>query len=312
MQAEPSLFNAIATRRLARALLLGALCAAGAAQAQRAAPGEVTTTLNATVLGQTGTDLDGGGSFDWVGANVGVNVKRQFTPALSLGFSAAYGSENWSFDTPGAFGPVAPWGNVLRPSIGLSLGYALAPDLSMFIAPQLEWSYESGASASDGQNYGAVLGVNKVFSPTLFAGIGLGVFRQIDEMRYFPFFIVNWQITDQWRLANPVQAGPAGGAGLELSYAFGDGWELAGGAAYRDYRFRLRSDAPVPNGLGRNTGIPVFAKLTRKFGPAAQISLYAGVVANGQLRVLDASGSTVQESDYGTSPLIALSGSFEF
>jgi len=299
-------------RRCAQAAALGLLAAAASALAQRAAPGEVTTTLNATVVGQTSTDIDGGGSFDWVGARIGIDVRRQFTPALSLGFNAAYGSENWSFDTPSAFGPVAPWGNVLRPSIGLSLGYALAPDLSMFIAPQLEWSYESGASASQGQNYGAVFGVNKVFSPTLFAGIGVGVFRQIDDTRYFPFFIVNWQITDQWRLSNPVQAGPAGGAGLELVYDFGGGWELAGGAAYRDYRFRLRSDASVPNGLGRNTGIPVFAKLTHKFAPAAQIDLYAGVVANGQLRVLDASGSTVQQSDYGTSPLLALSGSFSF
>ena len=299
-------------RRCSRVAALGLLAAAVSAHAQRAAPGEVTTTLNATVVGQASTDIDGGGSFDWVGARVGIDVRRQFTPALSLGFNAAYGSENWSFDSPSAFGPVAPWGNVLRPSIGLSLGYALAPDLSMFVAPQLEWSYESGASASQGQNYGAVFGVNKVFSPTLFAGVGVGVFRQIDDTRYFPFFIVNWKITDQWRLSNPVQAGPAGGAGLELVYDFGGGWELAGGAAYRDYRFRLRSDAPVPNGLGRNTGIPVFAKLTHKFGPAAQIDLYAGVVANGQLRVLDASGSTVQQSDYGTSPLLALSGSFSF
>ena len=293
-------------------MALAALSAAGAANAQRVAPGEVTTTLTASVIGETSTDLDNGGSFDWAGGTVGLNVKRQFTPALSLGFSAAYGSENWSFDSPNAFGPVAPWGNVLRPSIGLSLGYALAPDLSMFVSPQLEWAYESGASASDGQNYGAVFGVNKVFSPTLFAGVGLGVFRQIDDMRYFPFFIVNWKITDQWRLANPVQAGPAGGAGLELSYDFGNGWELAGGAAYRDYRFRLRSDAPVANGLGRNSGMPVFAKLTHKFGPAAQIDLYAGVVANGRLRVLDAQGNTVQQSDYGTAPLIALSGSFSF
>jgi len=312
MKAKHSERRRSAEGRCAQALALGLLAAATAANAQRAAPGEVTTTLSATVLGQTRTDIDGGGRFDWVGANARIDVRRQFTPALSLGFNAAYGSENWSFDSPGAFGPVAPWGNVLRPSIGLNLGYALEPGLSMFIAPQLEWSYESGASASQGQNYGAVFGVNKVFSPTLFAGLGVGVFRQIDEMRYFPFFIVNWKITDQWRLSNPVQAGPAGGAGLELVYDFGGGWELAGGATYRDYRFRLRSEAPVPDGLGRNTGIPVFAKLTRKFGPAAQIDLYAGVVANGQLRVLDASGTTVQRSDYGTSPLLALSGSFSF
>ena len=68
----------------------------------------------------------------------------------------------------------------------------------------------------------------------------------------------------------------------------------------------------MANGLGRNSGIPVFAKLTHKFGPAAQIDLYAGVVANGRLRVLDSQGNTVQQSDYGTAPLIALSGSFSF
>lgn len=297
---------------LRHSLVLVALSAACVAQAQRAAPGEVTTRLHASALGQTSTDLDSGGSFDWVGARVGIEVERQFTPALSLGFSADYGRENWSFSAPNAFGPVAPWGNVLRPGIGLSLGYALAPDLSVFVAPKLEWSYESGANASDGQTYGAVFGVTKVFSPTLFAGVGLSVFREIDEMRYFPFFIINWKITDQWRLSNPLQVGPSGGAGLELGYDFGNGWELAGGAAYRDYRFRLRSDAPVPNGLGRNSGIPVFAKLTRKFGPTAQIDLFAGVVANGRLRVLDDTGETVQQSDYGTSPLIALSGRFSF
>ncbi len=299
-------------QHLGQALIAAAALSSAAAVAQQAAPGEVTTTLTATVPGEASTNLDKGGSFDWTGGSVGIAVSRQFTPALSLGFSASYSREKWTFDSPGAFGPTAPWGTVLRPSIGLNLGYALSPELSLFVAPQLEWSYESGANASDGQNYGAVVGVTKVFSPTLFAGVGLGVFRQIDEKSYFPFFIVNWQIDDAWRLSNPVEAGPAGGAGLELSYALADDWELGGGAAYRDYRFRLRSDAPVPNGLGRNSGTPVFARLTRKFGPTARIDLYAGAVVGGRLRVLDDSGHTLQQSDYGTAPLLALSGNISF
>ena len=70
--------------------------------------------------------------------------------------------------------------------------------------------------------------------------------------------------------------------------------------------------AAAPDGLGRNTGIPIFARVTRKFGPAARIDLYAGLVANGKLRLLDANGETLRSADYGSAPLLAISGSFSF
>jgi hypothetical protein len=79
------------------------------------------------------------------------------------------------------------------------------------VVPQIEWDYESGASAGNAKNLGAVIGVTKVFSPTLVLGLGAGVFRQIDETKVFPFIIINWQIDDKWRLSNPLPAGPAGG-----------------------------------------------------------------------------------------------------
>jgi len=265
-----------------------------------------------TGLAQLNTDLDNGGRFRWSGVDLNGSVKRQFTPTISAGINARYQVENWSFDTPTAFGTRAPWTDILRPSLGLNFGYNPAPDLALFIAPQVEWSYESGASASEGLNYGAVMAATKVFSPTLFVGFGLGAFRQIDSNEYFPVIIVKWQINEALRLSNPLQAGPAGGAGLELAYTWSGEWELAGGFAYRSYRFRLRGDAPTPSGLGENSGAPVFARLTRKFGPAAQIDLYAGVVAGGQLNVLNTAGATVQASDYKPAPLFALSGSIRF
>ena len=280
--------------------------------AQRPAPGDVSSSFTLSGLTQLNTDIDKGGRFRWSGIDLNGRVTRQFTPELSAGITARYLTEHWSFDTPTAFGVIAPWTNIQRPSLGFNVGYNLAQDLSLFVAPQLEWAYESGASASDGQSYGAVVGVTKVFSPSLLVGLGLGAFRQIDRNQYFPFIIVNWQITDTLRLSNPLQAGPAGGAGLELAYAWSNEWELAGGAAYRDYRFRLRRDGTTPNGLGQNSGTPVFARLTRKFGPAAQVDLYAGMVVGGRLKVLNAAGTTVRSSDYGVAPLLALSASFNF
>ncbi len=280
--------------------------------AQRAAVGELSVSLSASAQSELDTDIDRGGRFSWTGAGAGATVSYQFTPALSIGLSANYRSERWSFEAPSTPAGVAPWQNLLRPSVGMQFGYELASDLSIFVAPQLEWSYESGASASQGQNYGAVFGVTKVFSPELVVGLGLGAFRQIDDNRYFPFVIVNWRIDEHWTLSNPAEAGPAGGAGLELVYAWNDDWELSGGAAYRDYRFRLRGDAATPNGLGRNSGVPVFARLTRKFGPVAQIDLYAGWVVGGRVQVLSPDGATLYSSDYAAAPLLAISGSISF
>lgn len=301
-----------ACRRLPRLCAIACASAAAIAHAQSQPPGQTTTTIGVVGVSQLKADLDGGGKAGWNSLGVNLNIAHQFSPALSASVRAGYAAEDWRFDTPTAFGPAAPWGRIDRPSLGFNISYATSADMAWFVAPQFEWAYESGASAADGLNYGAVFGVTKVFSPTLVVGVGLGVFRQIDDTKYFPFLIVNWQINDKLRLSNPLPAGPAGGAGLELVYALDSGWELAGGAAYRDYRFRLNEDAAAPDGLGRNTGVPVFARLTRKFGPAARIDFYAGLVADGKLRLLDTNGETLRSDDYGTAPLFGITGSYSF
>lgn len=284
----------------------------GATLAGAQSPGQTTTTIGAYGVSQLKANLDGGGKAGWNGAGVNLNVAHQFSPALSMSFSAGYVAEDWRFDAPTVFGPAAPWGRIDRPSVGVNLSYATSADTAWFVAPQLEWAYESGAGAGDGLNYGAVFGVTKVFSPALVVGFGVGVFRQIDDTRFFPYLIVNWQIDDRLRLSNPLPAGPAGGAGLELVYTLDQGWELAAGGAYRDYRFRLGDDAAAADGIGRNSGIPIFARLTRKFGTAARIDLYAGLVADGKLRLIDRDGATVRSVDYGTAPLLGISGSYSF
>lgn len=295
---------------LATAVALAA--PATTALAQTAAPGEVSMSASLTGIGQLDARLDQGGNFSWNGAIVQAQAAQQFTPEFSAAIALRYGYERWQFATPSALGAVAPWGEINRPAVGFRLSQRISPQVGVFVAPELEWSYESGASASAAKNYGAVLGATKFFSPTLVLGLGAGVFRQIDKTRVFPLLIVNWQIDDNWRVSNPFQAGPAGGAGLELVRALGPQWELAAGASYRDYRFRLRTDGPAPEGIGRNQGVPVFARLTRQLGRQGHIDLYAGAVAAGKLRVLAATGATLSSSNYHPAPLLALSATLNF
>jgi len=295
---------------LAAAIVL-ATTASGAI-AQSAATNPVSLSASLTGIGQLDARLDQGGKFSWNGVLVQGSAARQFTPEFSAALSLRYGYESWHFDEPSALGTVAPWGQINRPAVGFRMAQQIAPQLGLFIAPELEWSYESGASASDAKTFGAVFGATQYFSPTLVLGVGAGVFRQIDKTRVFPLLIVNWQIDDHWRVSNPFQAGPAGGAGLELVRALGSQWELAAGASFRDYRFRLRDDGPAPGGIGRNEGVPVFARLTRQLGPRGHIDLYAGAVTAGKLRVLDANGATLSSSSYHPAPLLAASATLNF
>jgi hypothetical protein len=53
-------------------------------------------------------------------------------------------------------------------------------------------------------------------------------------------------------------------------------------------------------------------RLTRSFGPAGQIDLYAGAVSGGKLKVKNAAGQTVQSSDYSLAPLFAVTGTINF
>jgi len=312
-----ALFAAAARRwpaRLGLALATAMVLAATAspALAQPAAPDSVSVSASLTGIGQLDAKLDQGGNFRWNGLIVQGGATWQFTPEFSAAISLRYGFEGWHFDTPSALGAVAPWSHVNRPAVGFRIAQQVSQQLSLFIAPELEWSYESGASASDAKNFGAVFGAVQYFWPTLVLGVGGGVFRQIDKTRVFPLLIVNWQIDDDWRVGNPFQAGPAGGAGLELVRALGAQWELAAGASFRDYRFRLRSDGPAPDGVGRHEGVPVFARLTRQLGSQGHIDLYAGAVTAGKLRVLDRTGATLSSSSYHPAPLLAASATLRF
>ncbi len=292
---------------------LAAILVPAVALAQPANRGEVSASTSVTAVYTFNTDLDGGGDFHWGTAIVSGTVTRQVNPQFAAGISLRYDYEDWNFGSPVAFGGQAPWGKLNAPNIAINLTYAIAPDLTLGVTPTFGWNYETGsADNSNAMVYGAIVSATKVFSPAVVLGVGAGIVHQIDETKVFPFLIVRWQIDERWLLTNPFRAGPAGGAGLELVYTVNDDWELAGGGAYRSYRFRLREDGPTPNGVGENRFMPLFARVTRKLGAQSRLDFYAGLSVGGRLSVDASNGNAVARDDYQTSPAIGLTLSHRY
>jgi hypothetical protein len=302
-------------RTLPRAVAIASLAAAllpTAAFARTPQPGEVSASASLSGLHQFDTDLDAGGEFSWTAGIASGSITRQFTPDFAAGLALRYDFEDWNFSRPVAFGADAAWGHLNAPNIVADFRYAVGSDLVLGVAPLFGWAFETGAKTSDALTYGAILAATRVFSPTLMLGVGAGVVREIDDTKVFPFLIVNWRIDDRWRLGNPFPAGPAGGAGLELTYAPDERWEFAAGGAKRSTRYRLDGAGIAPGGVGENRYFPLFARVARTFGAQTKVDLYAGIALRGRLTVNDADDIRVARDDYSTAPMIGLTMAHRF
>jgi len=298
--------------RAACACLAATVAFAVAPAFAQSADDDKSARVSLTGYYQFNTNLDSGGRFNWGSGIANASFSRPLTRELSAELDVRYEYQSWRWHEPIAFGNQAAWKNVNAPSIGLNLDYAYAQDLVLSLKPLVEWDYESGANSGDSLTWGAVAAITKVYSPSLALGIGLSAFRRVDKTQVLPFPIVNWQINDKWRIANPFEAGPAGGAGLEAVYAPNDRWEIAEGATYRSYRFRLATDNPTPSGVGENNFIPIFLRVTRKLTKDARIDFWAAIATYGKASVDYENGGGRYHDDYNIGPALAATFVLQF
>lgn len=271
----------------------------------------LVTTFSIAPIFEPSTSLDRGGKAGVNAIIASAGVSRQLTPQWAGGIDFAYTRADWRFDAPAAFGGAAPWGVVQRFGLAAPLVYGSGA-WRYGITPTVELAAEDDAKLSKSFGYGAIASATRIFGPRLAVGLGIGAFDRIEQTRIFPFPIVQWQISDRLRLANPFRAGPTGPAGLELAYTVGDGWEVAAGGAWRTYRFRLDENGRYANGVGEVSGAPLFVRVSRSITRDIRADLLAGASVATRLKVEDAQGNDISHDKQGTVPLLGLTISARF
>lgn len=263
-------------------------------------------------------DLDDGGEYSVSRYGLAASVSFDIVPNLNLDIRFGYAHDAYDFSGNEGFAALEAWDGVDTWSVSPVLTLRLNEQWSLWGGPRFIHMVEDDHGDdedTDGGVWtaGGSIGVTYRASDTLTLGGGVAVQSQLeDSISIFPIIILNWQFAPDWTLRTTGGGGTGFGGGAELAWTFCKGWEAAIGARYETRRFRLNQDDIAPDGIGQETILPVFARLSWTPCPTFTISLTAGAAMFGELRLEDEDGDRLADDEFSAAPFVSLSGTIRF
>lgn len=262
-------------------------------------------TFKAGAVYQFESSLDAGGDMSVVRVFASGGTARVFAERWRLGASVGYGEEDYGFSGSSGFGGLDPWNRIREFRVEIPMQYVANERWSVFATPSLRFDAEDDASLSDGRNGGLLAGAAYRFSDTLSIGPGIGAFTEIeDNAQLLPILLINWKITDTLSLETGGGTAASRGPGLQLRWQYSPRWQLALGSRYEKLRFRLDDSGPAPGGVGEEKAFPLFALAEFAVSRNAKLSFAGGAEVGASLRLEDAAGNLITESDLSTAPFL--------
>ncbi len=244
-------------------------------------------------------------------ARASIGYRKDFLNSTSLSFGYAHTSYQFNALT----GPWAaePWGDVHTMSLSAPIRRSFGSDWMLLAIPSIRTISEDNADLDQTMVGGIITGMSYQVRPGLTIGPGFGVLTQLeDRVNVFPIVLVDWAISDKFKLQTGRGFGASQGPGLVLSYALNDSWKLMVGGRMERFRLRLNSNGRVPNGVGQDRKASVSFGAQYALGKVGFITLYTGVNLSGELELNDASGNEIVATDYDSTPFVGLNASIRF
>ena len=291
----------------------------GATSGGRPAAPPVEFTLSGGFVHEFGADFGGGGSVQ-VERGFGTGrVGFNFDTGNSASFGLAWGGDWYRFNGPNQLSPdpdVDPWTNVQAFAILGRTTIKLDDRWSTTIGLDLRFAGEVNAPTSDSITYGGIAAISYAFSPDLTLGVGALVSSQLeDSVLVIPALVVYYQVTDQVVISNVL--GPEvypTGAGIEIAYRPDRVQEIALGGRYESRRFRLDDSGPMSrrDGVGEDTGFPLWLRSTWRLDPGIRIDVVGGVSLFNRYELDDRNGNQVGSADLDPAPFVGIFASWRF
>lgn len=298
------------TRSLAAIAVLCSFCAGNLA-AQAPQPDPVSFDFDGGLAFQGSSDLtDTGGSFSVNRWFASMGLTYSWNMRNSIGLTVGGGSANYDFDESTGMGGGSPWEEIEETRISLIGRFGFGDTGTIFLIPTARYNGENKSDTSEGRTYGLMAAAAWRLSPELTIGPGFGVFSRLEDgARVFPILVIDWKISDRWKLATGGGLAASQGPGLTLSYQLSNSWSLGMTSRYEDLEFRLVEDGTTPGGVGRDQSIPVVLSAAWEPNKTVKLGMFAGFEFAGKLKLKDANGDLISESSYD--PAAIFGGTFE-
>ena len=242
------------------------------------------TYVSGGYLHEFGADFADGGSVSVDRAFGGAGIAVQFHPEVTGSVGVAWGGDWYRFEGDSALSRSAggsPWSDVHAITALASANWQIDHRWSANLGLRVGTAGEARAKVGDSIVYGGNLAVSYSFSRAFTLGAGALVQTQIeDSPLIIPLLVVYWQVTDTIVVSNVLgpEAYPTE-AGLEAAWRPDQTTELSIGSRYEVRRFRLddTGDAMRQEGIGQDTGLPIWARATWRFDNGLRFDLVGGV-----------------------------------
>jgi hypothetical protein len=266
-----------------------------------------------------GADFSDGGSVSvdrgFAAFKVGIDPGGDFNGSIGV----AWGGDWYRFDGTSDLSPapgVAPWSDIQAMAILGSMSWQIDREWSTTVGLNLRFAGERDADAGDSMTVGGFGAISYAFSRTFSLGAGAILSSQIeDSILVIPALVIYWQATDTIIVSNVL--GPEvypTGAGIEVAWRPDRVREVAIGSRYESRRFRLDDSGPASrrNGVGEDTGYPLWARATWRFESGLRLDVVGGVSLFNSYRLDDANGNEIAKTDLDPAPFIGIFGSWTF
>lgn len=289
-------------------LLVFSACGGTALQGPSHLPREVApgAPISAAVVNQFPSHVSGGGSLRVFSVYSQGGYGYQVNENLKLGIAGNYEYDNFQFTGLNFYAP-RPWSYINTFGGSFPTLYALNDKWSLLLVPIIQVAGEHGADFGRSLIYGGGGAAIYNFGNGRSIGIGVGALNNLEQASVFPFILVNWKFNEQFRLATPYRAGPAGPGGIELSYTPIKDLEVALGITYLSKRFRLsKTNDVLTDGIGEYDTIPLFARLSYRVLPVMDVNLYGGASLYNYIRVEDSEGGRLFHTHQNVAPFVGI------
>lgn len=241
-------------------------------------------------------DLDGSPgsvSISRAGADLGIMIPIGERSRLSIEGATEFSFYDFKNATGFGSGFTKLWDDTVQMNLAVTFSTQATRQWSWFAGAGVDDSIQTGATFSDGVTGGFFGGASYSFSERFTIGLGLAIRTQLEDSgQLLPIPVINWQISDQWKLSTNAKIG---GRGIELSYQPVEPLTLSLDAAYAARAYRLDDSAPAPDGVGRDYRIPISLGAQWYFNRQVAVNALVGVDVWQEYTLLDSDSNKVSQ-----------------